>query len=79
MNTDPMPDDVPLRITQGQARAAIRALGIQDHIGAFEITIAIDEVTLKRTAYDEDGEPVMCRGGLTFQTLHIPVIQGDQR
>jgi hypothetical protein len=68
-----LPDDVPLRITPEQARTAIRALGIQDHLGVFEVTIAIDEVTLKRTAYDEDGEPIMCRGGLTNQTIHVPV------
>lgn len=73
MNTDPMPDDVPLRITREQARVAIRTLGIKDHLGVFEVTIAIDKVTLKRTAYNEDGEPIMCRGGLTYQTLHVPV------
>jgi hypothetical protein len=68
-----LPDDIPLHVTPAQARAAIRALGIQDHLGVFEVTIASDEVTLKRTAYDEDGEPIMCRGGLTFQTIHVPV------
>lgn len=74
---DPMPDDVPLHVTQAQARDAIRALGISDHLGVFEVTIALDEVVLKRTAYDEDGEPIMCRGGLTFQSIHVPVVRAS--
>jgi hypothetical protein len=66
-------DEIPLHVTPAQARAAIRALGIQDHLGVFEVTISPDEITLRRTAYDEDGEPIMCRGGLTYQTIHVPV------
>lgn len=69
------PEDIPLQITPEQARAAIRALGIQDHIGVFEVTICIGEVILKRTAHDEDGQPIMCRGGFTYQTISVPVAE----
>jgi len=77
MTTDPT--DVPLRVTRAQARDAIRALGIRDHLGVFEVTITLDEVVLKRTAYDEDGEPIMCRGGLTYQTIAVPVVAEELR
>jgi len=72
-----LPDDIPLRITRDQARDALRALGIQDHLGVFEVTVSLGEVVLKRTAYDEDGEPIMCRGGLTYQTIHVPVVANE--